>query len=176
MATLAKIVEVNSQPESSMLLNVVVPADLFKRADEITKKIARRAFELFEDNGRTPGRDLDDWFKAEAEMLQPIRIDLAEANGNMTLRAEVPGFTAKELEVTVEPQRVTITGKRETKEEHKDKKTVYTETSSNEVLRVIGLPASVNAEKAAATLKDGVLELEIPKAVPPKEIEISKKV
>jgi HSP20 family protein len=170
MATLAKI-EVSSKPESSMLLNLVAPADLFKRADEMTEKIARRAFEMFEDNGRTPGRDLDDWFKAEAEMLRPIRIDLAEANGNMTLRAEVPGFTAKELEVAVEPQRVTITGKRETKEEHKDRKTVYTETSSNEVLRVIGLPASVNAEKAAATLKDGVLELEIPKAVPPREIE-----
>ena len=35
--------------------------------------IARRAYELFQDRGRTPGRELDDWLRAEREMQEGNR-------------------------------------------------------------------------------------------------------
>jgi HSP20 family protein len=137
--------------------------------------IEHRAFELFDGNGKTFGHDLEDWFKAESELLHPVHVDFAESDGDLTVRAEVPGFTAKELEVSVEPRRLTITGKRETKEERKDKKTIYTERCSDQVLRVVDLPEAVNADKASASLKDGVLELTMPKATPAKKISIESK-
>jgi HSP20 family protein len=175
MATPAKNIEVSAKPESPAPLKLVPPADLFKRAEQLYEKIARRAFEIFESNGRIPGRDLDDWFKAEAELLQPVRVDVTESGGDIAVRAEVPGFTAKEVEVALEPRRITITGKRETKEERKEKKAIYTESRSDQVLRVIDLPTAVDSEKAMATLKEGVLELKVPKAAPAKKVAITAK-
>ena len=70
----------------------------------------------------------------------------------------------KDLEVTLEPQRLIISGKRETKEETQKGKTVYKEQCSNQIFRAVSLPAEVDASKATATLKNGVLELQVPKS------------
>src|SRR5438128_886642 len=86
---------------------------------EIYDSIARRAFELFEGNGRVFGRDWQDWFKAEAELLHPVHIKVSEADEALNVEAEVPGFSQKDLEVSVEPHRLTIIGKRTTKGERK---------------------------------------------------------
>jgi HSP20 family protein len=158
-----------TKSKSPALLKLVTPADLFHRAEKLYDSIARRAYELFESNGRIFGRDLEDWFRAESELLHPVHVNVAETDEGLTVRAEVPGFTAKELEIGIEPRRVTISGKRETKEERKEKKFLYEERCSNQILRVIDLPVAVDADKAAAaTLKDGVLELRMPKAAPAK--------
>ena len=85
----------------------------------------------------------------------------------------MPGFNAKDREINVEGRRLTISGKREKHEERKNKKIIYSEMCSDEVLRVVDLPADINAEAAKANLKDGVLQLEIPKAAPAKKIPIA---
>jgi HSP20 family protein len=138
--------------------------DVFDRFDQIYNSIARRAFEIFESNGRSFGHEFDDWFKAESELLHPVHVRIAESDEALTVEAEVPGFEAKDLQINVEPRRLTISGKRETKEEQKKGKAVYQEQCSNEILRVIDLPAEVVASKAAATLKNGMLELQMPKS------------
>jgi HSP20 family molecular chaperone IbpA len=164
MAQPAKNIDVRKQPEPAAPLQVVPSADLFKRVEQLYGNIARRAFEIFESSGQGPGHELADWFKAESEFLHPVHVDIAETEAAVTVHAEVPGFAAKELKVAIEPGRLTITGKRETKGERKDKKTFYTECSSNELLRVISLPAAVETEKAEAVLNNGVLELKLRKA------------
>lgn len=149
--------------------------DVFDRLQKLSDSIARRAFDIFQGNGGIFGRDLEDWFKAESELLHPVHIDLTESDNALTARAEVPGYSAKELQVSLEPGRLTITGKRETKEERKSEKTVYRERCSDEILRVIDLPTQVDADKTTATLKDGVLTLEMPKAAPAKKVPIEPK-
>ena len=89
--------------------------DLLDRVQDVSNSIARRAFEMFEDRGRAFGHDLEDWLRAESEFLHPIHLDIAESDDAVTVRAEVPGFSAKELDVGVEPHRLTISGKREAK-------------------------------------------------------------
>lgn len=64
----------------------------------------------------------------------------------------------------MEPRRITIAGKRESKSETKDGESVYTEECSDEIFRAIELPAEVSTTNVSATLKDGVLEVQIPKA------------
>jgi HSP20 family protein len=163
------------QPATPAPLRLVPPSDLFKRVQQLRDEIARRAFSLFETNGKIFGSDLDNWLRAESELLRPVQVDISEADGNLIVKAEVPGFTSKELDVALEPSRLTISGKREAKEERKDKKTLYTEIRSDQVLRVLDLPASVNTAKATATLKDGVLELKLPKAESARKVEITAK-
>ena len=175
MAEQARVIDPPKKPTAPAPLKLVPPADILDRAQQVFDSIARRAFELFEGNGRNWGRDLEDWFLAESELLHPVHVDITETDQDLIVRAEVPGFTAKELEVSVESGRLTITGERETKEERKEKKLIYQERCSNRILRVIDLPVNVDAAKAAATLKDGVLELKAPKAAPAKKIPIEPK-
>jgi len=137
--------------------------DMFEQFDRIYNKIAQRAFEIFDGNGRLFGNDLNDWFKAESELLHPVRLNISETKEAVNVEAEVPGFTEKDLEVRLEPRRLTISGKRETNEEQKKGKTVWQEHRSNEILRVADLPAEVETDKATATLKNGMLELAMPK-------------
>ncbi len=138
--------------------------DPIERFNKAYDDIANRAFSIFENDGRLSGRDLENWFKAETELFHPVHVNVAEADGTVTVVAEVPGFEVKDLEVTLEPQRLIISGERETKEETKKGKTVYQEQCSNEIFRAVSLPAEVDASKATATPKNGVLELQAPKS------------
>jgi HSP20 family protein len=156
--------------ETSPAVHVGTPNNEIK---ERFASLARRAFSIFESNGRRLGNELADWLRAEKELFCPARLELTESGEGFTVRAEVPGFTPKDLEINVEGRRVTISGKREKHEEHKDKKTVYSETCSDQVFRVVDLPADVSAEDTKATLKDGILELEIPKAAPVKKVLVT---
>ena len=149
--------------------------DVFERFDQLYNSIARRAYEIFEGNGRTFGRELDDWFKAESELLHPVHVRLADSDSALTVEAEVPGFEAKDLQINLEPRRLTISGKKETKEEQKKGKAVYQEQCSNEILRVIDLPSEVDTSKAAATLKNGILELQMPKSAIAKTTRVEVK-
>ena len=149
---------------------------IFDHMREIHDMISRRAFELFEKGGRLFGRDLEHWFKAESELLHPISVSIDETDEGLKVEAEVPGFKAEDLEVSVEPRRLTITGERKAaKEEEKKGKTVYSERSAEKILRVVELPVEVNTEAVSAVLKHGMLELTMPKALPAKKIMIEKK-
>jgi len=149
--------------------------NLLTEFDRIYEAIARRAFELFEGNGRWPGHDLDDWLRAEGEVLRPLPLELKEADGDFTVRAEVPGFAANDLEITLEPRSLRISGKREIKEEEKKGKTIRSEFRADQVLRTIGLPVDIDTSKATATLKDGVLTIDLPKAAHAKSVRIEPK-
>lgn len=153
----------------------VAPMNIFDRMEELHNSIARKAFELFEGNGRWPGRELDNWLRAESELLHPMHLELTESDDQLTVRAEVPGFSAKDLEINVEPRRLTVSGKRETKEENKKGKAIYSELSAGEILRVVDLPADIDTSNATATLKDGILNVKMAKTPAPKSVRVELK-
>ena len=140
--------------------------------DAITNEIAQRAFRFFSLRG-TNGRDLEDWFRAESELLKPVPVELSETGGSFCIKAEVPGFTTKELSVRADGNSIIIEGTKEEKKEEKDGKSVtYSEVSARRLFRRIELPSAMNPDGVAAQLTNGVLELTIPKAVAPKAIEV----
>jgi HSP20 family protein len=146
--------------------------DVFDQIQQTYDSIARRAFDLFNDNGRWLGHELDDWFRAESELLHPVHLEIAESDDSLTVRAEVPGFSTKELEINVEPRKLMISGKHEAQEESKKGKTIYSERCAKEILRVVDLPAEVDSSKVSATLKDGILNIELPKAAHAKTVRV----
>jgi HSP20 family protein len=93
-------------------------------------------------------------------------IEVSESPRTLIVRADVPGFKEKDLEIAVEPRRVTSAGKRVTRSGLHTHKRIYSEVSSDVILRVIDLPATVDAAKVKTTVKDGVLELDLSKAEP----------
>jgi HSP20 family protein len=144
------------------------PESISERIERLYQAVSRRAYELFEHGGRVHGNDMNHWLEAEKEFLQPMTIKMEQTDGEIVLRADVPGFASSELEVSVEPSRVTISGKHESRNESKDGDTQYVEQRSDEIFRSLELPAQVNANKVSATLKDGVLNVVLPKVQPTK--------
>jgi HSP20 family protein len=144
-------------------LKIVEPQTLFDRINRLHDEIERRAFGHFERDGRF-GRDLEHWLRAEAEILHPVHVSISESGNAFHVSAEVPGFNVGELEVSLEPHRLTISGRRDSvKQREKKGRLIYSEQCSSELLRIIDLPAEIDAAKTTATLKDGILELEMPK-------------
>ena len=90
-------------------------------------------------------------------------IDLFEREGKIVLRADVPGMKAEDIDVTVEGDSLTVSGKREEKSEVKEENYYCSERSTGEFSRTIRLPEGVSAESVEASYTDGVLEVTVPK-------------
>jgi HSP20 family molecular chaperone IbpA len=134
--------------------------------------IARRPFELLGATPRFFTRELENWLKPEPELFRPVNLKLFETEEALLIRAEVPGFTEKELDVHVEPWRLIITGKKEYKEEKI--MPVYKE-KLNQIYRTAKLPIEVRPEEVKAILRNGVLELTLPKAQVVKKVHVEVK-
>lgn len=135
--------------------------------------IARRPFELLGATPRFFSRELENWLKPEPEVFRPVNLKLYETEEALLVRAEVPGFTEKELDVHVEPWRLIIEGKKEFKEEKKEVP-VYKE-KFNKIYRTVKFPIEIRPEEVKAILKNGVLELTLPKAEVVKKIHVEVK-
>jgi HSP20 family molecular chaperone IbpA len=134
------------------------------KIQELNEAIARRAFEIFESRGSIDGRHIEDWIQAEAELFHPFHMELQETDEVLQLRAEIPGFTEKDLELTVEPQCLTLTGNRETVSENSSGKTLYRDACASQIYRRIELPTPIQTNAVVASLKNGILDVWMPKA------------
>src|SRR5262245_52497048 len=148
---------------------------LFERMKEFSQSVARRAYEYFEARGREFGHDLEDWFRAESELMRRVPVEIKEAENLITVRAEVPGFIADEIKVSVEPQRLAISGKSEKTAEEKKEQTLLSEFRANQFCRELRLPAEVDTAKTTAVLKNGVLELAFTKVAESKAVDVEVK-
>lgn len=153
------------QPGGTPVTLKLAPAEvLINREDEIRELIARRAYELFERRGRAYGFDVDDWLWAESELLYPCSHALKESPGAIVLHAELPGiFTADQLEVSIEPRRLMVSGETKVDAIYGDDKGDHAQRVPERIFRVHNLPVEVDPSKAVATLKGQVLEVVMPK-------------
>lgn len=155
---------------------VIVGAErLLDRMKEVSEAIAKQAYDFFEKRGREFGRDIDDWLHAELELLRPVPIEIIESESELKVRAEVPGFTAKDIQVSVEPRRVIISGKLETTADQQPEGTESVEVRFDEIFRTLELPTEVDPAKVTAILKDGVLNLTLARAAitEPVKVEVT---
>jgi HSP20 family protein len=156
-------------------LNLVSVHELFEHTQDVFHLIAVRAFEIFESRGRAQGNDREDWFLAESELLEPVKFHLSESGEQLTARAEVPGFNREEIKVSLEPHRLSISGKAEPHEDHQTGKHTHSLRHEQLMYRVINLPCEVDLSRAKANFNDGTLEVVMPKAAPAKSLRVEAK-
>lgn len=101
----------------------------------------------------------------ELETTVPI-VDLEDKGNELVLTAEVPGFKKDDIEIQVEDDAVEISGTKSSKHDERTKGYVQKERSSESFYRRIPLPEEIKANVAEANLKDGLLELVLPKKTP----------
>lgn len=147
---------------------LVKAEEMFERLADITKETANKAYEIFQRRGGEFGRELDDWFHAESEVLLPVKVEVTETEDRINVRAAVPGFKPEDIEVSVKDNILILTGETESREKREEENTVFSEFRSNKFCRQLTLPSEIDEDKVTANLKNGVLQLTMPK-VPDRE-------
>lgn len=94
------------------------------------------------------------------------RCDVSEGDDAIIIHAELPGVAAQDMEVTVLDSTLRIRGEKRGEKKEEEKGRTYSERFFGSFERTIAIPATVDASKIEATLKDGVLEVKLPRTIP----------
>jgi HSP20 family molecular chaperone IbpA len=137
-----------------------------QREQELLRSIAERAYELFETSGFRDGHDVEDWLRAESELLEPFPLEVRDEGDRIRLRADVSGYSQRDLEIKADDRRVFIAARHSQSSKQKKDRTLYSQQSSRELFREYVAPAEIIPEKVKAEFRDGKLELTLPKRVP----------
>ncbi len=118
---------------------------------------------MFEAFWRHPMRSFGAWPRLTGFMAFGPNVDIIDQDDDLVVRAEVPGFNKEDIEVWTSGAMLTIRGTR--KNEQKESKGDYyrSEISHSSFTRTVPLPAEVDESAAKGTLKDGILQLTLPK-------------
>lgn len=111
---------------------------------------------------REMDRLFDDFFR-RGGLMREWPVDVVETNDTVVVKAELPGMEPKDVDISVSGGKLTIKGERKAEKEEKGKTFYRMERCYGSFSRTIELPASVEADKAKADYKNGVLEITLPK-------------
>jgi HSP20 family protein len=89
--------------------------------------------------------------------------ELTEADDAIHLKLEVPGLEAKDIDIQVTENAVSITGERKSETKTEEKGYTRSEFQYGKFQRVIPLPTHIQNTKVTAEYKDGILNLALPK-------------
>jgi HSP20 family protein len=101
-------------------------------------------------------------------------IDVFEDKDNVTVRAELPGMTKEQIEVSLHDGSLSISGERKQESKFEDAEVYRAERFFGRFQRTVVLPAPVAADKVKAQYKDGILTVTLPKTeeAKPKQIDV----
>jgi len=138
------------EPDLGSLL--AAPSDLMRRfRDEMDR--------LFEDFGfgnlasSLPSRE------SLGLGLWAPQVEVFQREGQMVIRADLPGLTRDDIKVEVTNDAITIDGERKQEHEESEKGYYRSERSYGRFSRRVPLPEGVNADTATANFRNGVLEI-----------------
>ncbi len=130
----------------------------------------RDLLSLPDELGRFFGRTSGEWERFARGVWSPA-VDMYESDKEIVVKAELPGLTAKDIDITVDEDMLTIKGERKFFKEAKEENYYRLERRYGTFERAVPLPASIQKNKAKATFKEGVLEIRMPTA---KEVETKR--
>ena len=90
------------------------------------------------------------------------QIEVLQNNGQLMVRADLPGLTKDDVKVELTDDLLTISGERKEEKEEKREGFYRSERSYGSFYREIPLPEGAKTEDAAATFRNGVLEITMP--------------
>lgn len=116
----------------------------------------------------------------EQAMTLPARyapVDLIDNGDSYTLTAELPGFSKDQVDVQITKDGVSISAECRGEKEEKRKNYLHRERTYSAMQRYIAFPEAVAPDKVEGSMKDGVLELKVPKKEPkpeekPRKVEL----
>ncbi len=124
-----------------------------------------RFFDSFLGRGGMPSLRWDHplWERFAAFEKGVPKVDVIERDAEVVVRAEVPGFEREDLEVSVTDRSVTVKGEHRQEKKEEQGEFFRSEISSGSFSRTVALPSDIDADRAEASFKNGILELTLPK-------------
>jgi HSP20 family protein len=133
------------------------PFRALRRRDDVFDDMFREFFRrpAFEDGG-----------------ISEPAVEVAESDGDVTVKMEIPGVEKDQIQLTVADDQLTVRGETRKESEEKRKNYYRQEIRYGAFQRSVGLPVEVDASKAKAELKNGMLKITLPKSAQPKARDI----
>jgi HSP20 family protein len=108
-----------------------------------------------------------------AESVFRPNLDVTETNDAFAIHVDLPGVDEEDIEVQITGNRLTVSGRREAEETREGDRYVAIERAYGAFTRSFVLPDSADTEHVEAELKNGVLEIKVPKRVEMKGRKVS---
>ena len=143
-------------------------------------ELHREMDRLFEDFARSfsmtlPNRLFDMPGVTHSSFLRP-KLDIAESENQYKITIELPGVTEKDVRVELVGDTLRISGEKRQENEEKDRNYHRIERTYGSFERVLNLPEDADTEHIAATFKNGLMRVTIPRRAtvsqPAKQIEV----
>lgn len=131
---------------------------------EVHERITRRAFELFERHGVCGARALDDWLAAERELFWRPPVTVVERDGTVAVEIAMPGFTPEDVDIQMTEHQIVVRSERTRAATTDEDRVHLDELPHGCAFRCIELSSRLDPKAARATLRDGILRIEVPVA------------
>lgn len=138
----------------------IVAAKPGEQENRLREAIARRAYQLFESQGCSPGHDREDWRRAESDLVRPLACGLLARDDKVAVSTDISVFDEGRVEVCVEPRRLSLCGRPSTRDAEGEcplREPVY---------RVLALPVEVDPRQVHARFNGRILEIDLYRTPP----------
>src|SRR5258706_7176245 len=121
-----------------------LPRPLLEETESLSAKIRSKAYEIFEMRGATPGSDLDDWLKAERQLMRLPDTELSEKEKEFQVRIRVQGLEPKDIRITALPNLILLQAE--------------PKSSESRIFQRLDFSIPVNPDRVTARLDKGILQ------------------
>ena len=128
----------------------------YRKPMTMLKELENTLFDLFSDRDLTTNKSLNmgNWSPT---------VNISESDKEYKLTAEIPGMSEEDLEIYVDDHKVTLAGTKKQEKEDEEEDYYHYERSFGRFRRSFSLPCTIDSEHVAATYKEGVLKINLPK-------------
>lgn len=113
--------------------------------------------------------------RTAADMMWEPSLDFSENPKEYVVRLEVPGMNRDDLDVNLDGNLLTLSGKRELHRQEKGEDFLWEEREEGRFMRTLRLPGAVQDGKIDAVYNDGILTVKLPKAEPAAKSKVTIK-
>ena len=143
-----------------------IPQTFLQRLEAITESIRKQAFLISQHRCGGIGSDVDDWLQAEREVVLSPTSELVDDEEEFRARIALPGFDAKDIQVSAMPDALVIHADANHTHEGERGDVRFCEFSGKTLFRRLELPAPIEVDKVSASLDKGILKVTAPKKTP----------
>lgn len=118
------------------------------------ESMQRNLSRLLDDPASRQGTESDNWL--------PL-VDIRETEDALLMHAELPGIDKKDIKVDIKDGVLSLSGERKYEKDITEENVHRIERSYGKFSRSFSLPRNIDVDKVKAEIKDGVLELRLPK-------------
>jgi HSP20 family molecular chaperone IbpA len=143
-------------PKGSENLSTLDYQESRRLHDSLHNEIARRAFQLFEENGSVDGQDLEHWFQAETALCNR-NLDISDSPDSVKLTAQIDGYKPDDLDILIGEHEAIVQTVPASQRHSTDRKDDGTPVSLESLVYVARWPWTVDPSSATASWKGNLL-------------------